>query len=457
MRDHRRNVGLCDVIAEAGCTYEALARMVIRVAAENGDRVLTNRSAITHWISGTKPTGRMPAYLAEALTRKTGRPVAVAELGFASLPGQDGVVPSPFGPDSIGSLSDLGRADLDRRLDRRSVLFSAAILPLSAAWLAEADERGQWSGELGGQVGQAEVDTVRAITEAFNRADETLGGGHGRAAVVQYLVTDVAAFCSARFSDDETRRAMFGAAAELAYLAGWKAHDIGAEGLAQQYYARSLQLAKESDPRGHAAWCGRILAHQALDLGRPNECVALATRAWDLVRGHVDPATEALFSITAARAHAAAGHPRPALRALLRAEDSLASGRDEDMPHWASLTGHAAATVTSNAGKTFAALGNHACAEERFSAAAAVRGSEGFRRAGALNLAQVADAQAAQGHADQACDSWSTALTYMRGISSDRHRKAVTNARQHLHTFKRRGVPGAALLDQRCVELLASS
>ncbi len=452
----RCNAALREVIAEAGCTYEQLARLVVRVAAENGDCVQTNRSAIAHWLAGTKPAGQTPAYLAEALSRKIGRPVTAAELGFAPSPSHDGDVPSPFGPDSIGSLNDLGRADLDRRIDRRSVVFSTALLPLSAAWLAEVDDRGRRARERGGYVGHAEVDIVRTITEAFNRADETLGGGHGRAAVVQYLVTDVAAYCSGRFRDDADRRAMFGAAAELAYLAGWKAHDIGAEGLAQQYYARSLQLAKESDPRGHAAWCGRILAHQALDLGRPEECVALATRAWDLVRGHVDPATEALFSITAARAFAAAGDRRRAARAVHRAEDSLTNGSDDDVPHWASMAGRATATVTSNAGKTFAALGDHAAAEARLGSAAAVRGSEGFRRAGALNLAQVASAQAAQGRADEACASWSTALTYMRGVASDRHRQAITNARHHLRTFSRRGVPGAAALDRRCTELLTS-
>ena len=296
---------------------------------------------------------------------------------------------------------------------------------------------------------------MRTITETFNRADEALGGGHGRAAVVQYLATDVAAYCSGRFRDDADRRAMFGAAAELAYLAGWKAHDIADAGRAQQYYAKSLQLACESDPRGHAAWCGRILAHQALDLGRPDECVALATRAWDLVRGHVDQATEALFSITAARAYAATGDRRRAVRAIQHADESLANGRDDDVPHWAAMAGRATATVTSNAGKTFAALGDHAAAEARFKSAAIARGTDGFRRASALNHAQVADVQAAQGHADRACVSWSAALTHMQGISSERHRQAISNARQHLRTFTRRGVPGAAELDRRCRELLA--
>jgi hypothetical protein len=178
---------------EAGCSHDALARAVVRVAAENGERALTNRSSIGHWLSGTKPAGRMPGYLTEALSRLTGRPIAPAGVGLA-----------------------------------------------------------------------------------------------------ENLVSDVAGYCASRFRREQDRREMFGAAAELAYPAGWKCHDIGDEGLALAYYGRALQLATESDPVAHAAWTLRILAHQSLDLGQPRHRQALATKAWDLVCGRIEPAGEAL-------------------------------------------------------------------------------------------------------------------------------------------------------------------
>jgi tetratricopeptide (TPR) repeat protein len=391
----------------------------------------------------------MPLYLAEALSRRIGRPVTLADIG---LGGEDGHAP-PFGSDPIGAVIDVGKADLDRR----TMVYSAALLPLSLSYLAEASERGTRVRERGGTVGRAEVDAVRAITEAFHRADEALGGGHGRAAVVQYLITDAAAYCAGRFDRERDRRAMFGAAAELAYLAGWKCHDMGAEGAAQQYYARSLQLAAESDPRGHAAWVLRILAHQALDLGRPHRCAALAERAWDLARGRVDPAAEALFAITAARAHAVGCDHRAAIRAVLYAEDAVTRGDDEQMPRWAVATGPAAATVASHTAKTFTALGDHRRAEAHYTAAAAGRDPATYRRVHALNLAQAAEAQAAQGHADAACATWGTAMTHMEGVTSDRHRQALATMRAHLRTFKRRGVPGAADLDQRSELLIATA
>jgi tetratricopeptide (TPR) repeat protein len=232
-------------------------------------------------------------------------------------------------------------------------------------------------------------------------------------------------------------------------------HDIGEEGLAQAYYGRALQLATESDPVAHAAWTLRISAHQSLDLGRPRRCQALATTAWDMVRGRIEPAGEALFAITAARAHAANGQRSQTVEAIARAEHALDTG-DEQTPRWARITGPPRATVASHTAKSITDLGDHAAAEAQYATAAAARDPAGYRRIHALTLTQLARSQAAQGHADQACASWSTALDHMPGISSTRHRNAIATMRTHLATFARRGVPGATDLAQRGTHLLTT-
>jgi tetratricopeptide (TPR) repeat protein len=238
---------------------------------------------------------------------------------------------------------------------------------------------------------------------------------------------------------------------------GWKSHDMAAEGYAQQYYTRALQLAAESDPDAHAAWVLRILAHQALDLGRPQRCATLATRAWDMVHGKTDPATESLFAITAARAHAARRDHRAAIHAVHRAEDCLGRSDDAQLPHWAAITGPAAATVASHTAKTFTALGDHHRAETHYLAAATRRDPHTYRRIHALNLAQAAEAQAAQGQPDQACATWAIAISHMPGVTSERHHQALTAMRAQLRAFTHRGVPGAVELDQRAVDLLATT
>ena len=197
-------------------------------------------------------------------------------------------------------------------------------------------------------VGQEEIDVVRHITAAFSAADERLGGGHGLTTVTAYLADTAAPMLRARFSNERLRAAAFGAVAELAYLAGWKHHDLGHEGAAQRYYQVGYQLGCEADPHGHAAWMMRALAHQALSLKQPHHCVDLIEGALARGREHVDGRTEALFHITHARAYAATGEKAYAARALLAAEDALArdsrstarvlsrqrpSGRHSRQPH----------------------------------------------------------------------------------------------------------------------------
>ncbi|NYI76623.1 tetratricopeptide repeat protein [Nocardioides panzhihuensis] len=448
-----RNETLADLIKESGYTYDALARAVARVAVENGDGGLrTNRSAVAHWVRGVTPSGATPAYLAEALSRRLGRPLSAADIGF----GDAGRIPAAFDPDPM-SLANLGRLELSTPVVRRSVMFSAALLPLAAGWLGEAEERGrkaQGSGAV--MVGKAEVAAVRQITQAFHKTDETLGGGHGRDAVVQYLISDVAAYLRGKFRDEHTRADMFGAAAELAYLAGWKGHDMQMEGLAQRYYTHSLQLAHESGRSDHSAWVLRILAHQALDLGRPQECVELSQKAWGIARGRVSPGEESLYAITAARAHGAVGDARRAAQTVHTADQLVEAGSSEPLSSWAGMTGPAPATVAAHTAKTWTSLGRHGDAAKVYAYAANLRDPSGHRRVRALELAQTAEAQAAQGHAEEACQSWSSAFEGMSGVNSARHRAAVGRAQGYLRQYAHRQIPGAAAVDAQCRDLLAA-
>lgn len=450
-----RNQALADLIQEAGYTYDSLARAIVRVAAENGDRSLrTNRSAVGAWVRGVPPSGATPTYVAEALSRQLGRAVSPADAGF----GDNGHVPEAFDPDPL-ALSNLGRLELSKPVVRRSVMFSAALLPLAAGWLGEAEARGRKAAQAGStvMVGKAEVAAVRQITAAFHATDEMVGGGHGRDAVVQYLVSDVAAYLRGKFRSASVRADMFGAAAELAYLAGWKGHDMQMEGLAQRYYAHALQLAHESGRSDHSAWVLRILAHQALDLGRPQECVALSRKAWSITRGKVSPAEESLYAITAARALGAVGESRRASTTVHAAERLLDVEGSDPLSSWASMTGPARATVASHTAKTWTSLGRHGDAARIYDQAARMRDPSGHRRVRALDFAQTAEAQAAQGHAEEACESWSWAFDNMAGVSSARHRAAVGRAQGFLRQYAQRQIPGAAAVDAQCRELLASA
>ncbi|NYI07430.1 tetratricopeptide (TPR) repeat protein [Allostreptomyces psammosilenae] len=442
------NDRLRDAIAATGWTYEALAHAVRRVAAENGEILRTNKSAVAHWVDGARPSGRVGQYLAEALSRRAGRPITMREIGLEPVDEE-----LPFVSDPVVAARDLGRADLERRRFLSAAAFTTTALSLPLNYDHEAVSRMLRVRRQSAHAGLAEINVVREITAVFSAADERLGGGHGLTTVTAYLADTAAPLLVARFPSEDVRRQAFAAVAELAYLAGWKHHDLGQEGAAQRYYLVGYQLACEADPHGHAGWMMRAMAHQALSLKQPRHCVALVQGALRRSVGHVDGRTEALLHITHARAHAAAKDKVAAARALLAAENALA--RDEEpQPSFSAVSGPAEGTIASHTARTLTDLADHAGTERQHRAALVRWDLRKYKRVHMLTYADLGDCLAAQAKADEAVAAWGQALDLMEGVSSDRTRKAITYIRPTLATYIRRRVPGAVELDRRAREAL---
>ncbi|MEC3996309.1 tetratricopeptide repeat protein [Actinacidiphila sp. DG2A-62] len=445
----RLNSQLRETIAAVGCTYEALAKDVRRIAAENGEVLQTNKSAVAHWVNGTQPTGQAGQYLAEALSRRAGRPVTSAEIGL-----RETTEPIPSDIDPVVTATDLGRADVERRRFLAVAAFTSAGVAMPLGYDHEATARILRARTGEAMVGEADIDVVRQITTAFSVADERLGGGHGLTTVTAYLADTAAPMLRARYPNEGLRAAAFGAVAELAYLAGWKHHDLGHEGAAQRYYQVGHQLACEADPHGHAAWMMRALAHQALSLKQPRHCVDLIEGALARGLGHVDGQTEALLHITHARAYAATGEKARAARALLSAEDALV--RDSrPQPSFSLVSGPAAGTVASHTARTLTDLEDHAGTERQHREALHRWDAVTYKRVHALTHADLGDSLAAQARADEAVTAWTQALDLMSGMTSDRTRKAITSLRSTLAVYQRRKVPGAAELARRARDAVA--
>lgn len=438
------NERLRAAIRQAGSSYDALARTICSIAYENGDQKLRcNKSSVAHWVAGSVPSGRTSDYIAEALSRKLGHPVSVHELGLS--PNGDEQLGLVLTDDPVDVVVRLGRAELDRRGFLGTAAYSLAALAAPLEQRREIAGRARRARQ-GGAVGRAEVDTVREVTAMFTRIDERHGGDHARSAVVQYLTGDVAVLCAGRFRRERGRREMFGAAAQLAYLVGWKAFDAGEHALAQRYYLQAFQLAEESDPDAHAAYVLRILAHHAMEIGHRDHCVDLAEAAWQRVRGKVDAETASLFVLTRARAHAVNGARRPAADALNEAEAVLARSRGEAPPFWCQLGGPAEARLASHAGKSLVALGDHGAAERQFRRSASAWNAGTHPRIHGLTLAKLAEVQCAQGRVEEACATWATALDGIRGVRSARTVDARRRMRRELTAFRGRGIPAVSQL-----------
>jgi len=323
--------------------------------------------------------------------------------------------------------------------------MAAATLPLQTVQEAAARTR---SVSGGGLVGHADVAAVRDMVKLFMDRDERHGGQHGRAAFVQYLITDVAQLCRGRFANEDVRAEAFSVASAAAHLCGWKAYDSGEQGLAQRYYLQSLALARASGVPGQDGFVMRTMSQQGMKLHRPEHCLALAESGWERARGCVGQQVEALFAITHAHALAKTGQTRHALADVQLAETALAARGGDEVPFWALVWGPPTATVHSRTAKVFETLGDRPNAAHRYATAAASRPGATYARIIALDLVAQAEQQAKQGSIEQACGTWGRAIDTMAGVKSTRTLKAVRSLRADLRPYRARGVRVAAELDE---------
>lgn len=448
--DRRANQQLRAVIDAAGLSYEAVARGVRRVAAENGEVLRTNKSAVAHWVAGTVPSGRASAYLSEALSRRLHRPVTLAEIGLPVA--RD--VTAGHDLDPVEVLEDLGTRDPIRQHALATASFTIAGLHAPLTGDFDHVSRMRRFKERPARAGHAEAQVVRHITAAFASADERLGGAHGLSTLSTYLSDTAAPMLRGTFADEDARRDVFGAVAELAYLAGFKHHDLGHEGAAQRCYQTGYQLACQTGSPAHPAWMMRALAQQALSVGHARDSLNLIEAALTRADAALDPATDALLRITHARALAATGAREASTKALAGAEAAL-HRPGPPQPSFSHVSGPILGTAASHMARTLTVLGNHRAAEHRHRAALTLWDPVLYKRVHLLTYADLGDTLAEQVRADEALAAWSAAADLSATVVSGRTRTALTSIRSQLATYRRRNVPGAELLDQRIRQCLA--
>ncbi|WP_433014694.1 hypothetical protein [Kribbella sp. CA-294648] len=456
----QRNEKLAAVIAEAGWSHAQLALAFGRVAAErrSQDQAGVGRSHVSHWVAGSRPSGSAPDILVETLSRRLGRPVTADEIGLTQL------TSSPildWNADTLTALVDLGRSTLD--VERRAVLraagYSAAALALpDQAWWDQLADRSTKQTLKGGRlVGTGDLEAVRETVQLFTRIDQRRGGGHARAAVVQYLTSDVAGYLRASYTDDGVRKGMFSTAGELAYLVGWMAFDNSEHAIAQRYFAVAVKLAAEADDAPLAGHILRAMAHQAVDLGHHRQAVKVAEASLDGRRYQdASPRERALIGVVHARALAVDGQRTAAARALLRAETDLASAKaGDDEPGRVFFFGEA--SLAHETACTLRDMGNLASATREFQHSVRTRKAATFTRTHAVTLGYLGAVQARSGSIEEACGTWSEALDAMDGVHSGRARQAVRDMRSSLSVYRAKGIRSVAELDSRAARYLASA
>ncbi|WP_175411972.1 tetratricopeptide repeat protein [Streptomyces sp. TRM64462] len=267
------NTALADLYAETGWTRGQFIRAVQRVGTEVGQDVTYDESAVPHWLKGSMPRKLVRPLILEALSRRLGRPVTAPEAGFVKsdeTPGES--------TDTVTGLIELGSADMNpgRRTILKGSVYSAALaIP---GWPDIADRFDWVARDPHIRIGMPEVDAVVAMTEHISDLDDKFGGRMARPMAAAFLVNTITPYLRAD-APDTVRRAMLSAAADHCYLTGYMAMDERADGLAQRYYTKALELAGAAGD--HLTYCTTLrgMSVQAVDLGHGPVAVRLADSA----------------------------------------------------------------------------------------------------------------------------------------------------------------------------------
>jgi hypothetical protein len=433
LRRADRNETLRALLEETRWTNHNFAQAVNRVAAESGTSLHYDRTSVSHWLSGSRPRRPVPAFVAEACTRRLGRLISIADTGLGDQDATDVLLP-PEEDCGVTSVLHLVAADLDPA--RRMALQE---LPYRTEWAAIPDwaslqDEAEPAGASARTDGTAALEAIRAMTDAFARADRAFGGGHARVALVAYLATDIAAWLRADAPKSACQE-LLGAAAQLTYLIGFMCFDSLHHDLAQRYFRAALRLATEAgDPIGHAKVL-RGMSMQAWFLGHHWHAAHLAEAAVQRVNGLAPPEARAALLGQAAVSHAALSHQRVAMSYLAEAEKHLGNAErgceTVDCGAWADLAHQTGRVLTSFHDHHGAEIALRDSLEHRASS---------DRRSRMITTHHLAELQLRRGQPELACITWQRFLTDYRYVQSARVRRALVAFCERLRLHERNPV-----------------
>ncbi|WP_030775199.1 hypothetical protein [Streptomyces sp. NRRL F-2664] len=407
-RTRTPNTGLARLFAETGWSRGQFTRAIGRVGAEIGVVAYYDESAVPHWLSGTMPRKSVRPLILEALSRKLARPVTAFDAGFTKSPDL-----SPAPADTVAGLVDLGSADMDpsRRAVLGAGLFSAALV--IPDWPDVLDRFERLRSDPHTRIGTPEVNAVIAMTEHISGLDDAFGGRMARPLAAAFLVNIIAPYLKADASDG-VRKAMLSAASDHLYLTGYMAMDERADGLAQQYYTKALELAGAAGD--HLTYCTTLrgMSVQAVDLGHGPLAVRLADAAAS-ASPQAGPRTVAFLMGQHAHAAAQTGDRAGALAKIKEAEVAM----DKAESRAKAFGSYDPSSLNYHVGQVQYELGDIAGSIESLQMADRLR-EPGHRRTRVRYNAMLAERKLAVGRLEEACVDWHRVLDDYPNVQSGR-------------------------------------
>ncbi|MFI9455249.1 hypothetical protein [Amycolatopsis sp. NPDC052450] len=438
------NDRLRELLTASGWSHDNLARAVNNAGSEVGLRLRYDRTAVAHWLSGSRPRAQVPLLIAEVLTRRLGGPVTAAELGFGlAVDERKEVRPAS----ALTVLAELVGADLSvighGRLARSVYRLDVLAVPAWPEQAGEARRCHRPTQSISGTVGMA-----RHMVRVFAAASHEFGSGHARTALTTYLADDILPRLADRDTDAD-RRELLGSVLDLTLLIGFACFDSNEHGLGQRYYRVALDLAVLNlDPVRYAIVL-RALSLQACHLGHGTTALGLALAALTVGDRHAEPYTSAFLHAQVSLSYAVLGRDEAALAAHLRARETLGQATGP-RPVFGSynrgeLNYHAASIRVFSGDTAGAVMALHRALRHY---------PPGERRSLALALAELAERQLDLGLLGRACTVAHRFLDVYPGLRSGRVTAALGELKKRLQTFARH--PEARALVLRCSALHGS-
>ena len=419
MREYSRNDSLRNLIKEARWTHHSFAVAVNNIGAEVGVALHYDRTAVSHWLAGSRPRPPVPEFMTEALSRRLGRPMTLADIGLTDLSAP--AEPPAETSRGLQTLRDLVMADLDPavRAKLRELPFQAT-LAVAPRWACDSRPR---SLTMTNEGEAATLAVISTMTSAFATADRMLGGGYARSAVTAYLATAVGAQVPSGAAL-RSNHAHLGAAAALAQLIGFMCFDNLHHYLAQRYYRAALQLAEESNDVTRHTVILHDMSVQALFLGHYQKATQLAEAAVERASDLTPASTRSALLGQAAVCHAALLQSRQAFQHLADSEKSVVQADD----------GSGLADLEHRTGLVLALLQDLGRAEVALADSLRHR-PEAERRSRMLTTHQLADVQLRRARPEEACTTWQRFLNEYPYMHSARinvtFRKFRTRLQEH--------------------------
>ncbi|MEH1167327.1 hypothetical protein V6V47_18270 [Micromonospora sp. CPCC 205539] len=403
-----------------GNAHAAFARQ-LNHAGRNHGAWRYDAASVYWWLRGRRPGEDVQAAMAETVTRKLGRTVAVSELGFR---GSHGIGACDY-PTSVGRAIDAAEqlwTTLAKHPNPQvsGTLDNGKALQAALGWRYDLpDETVSRSGRQ--QVTSGDVQSLYALADHFTDLDRRHGSGspRTRALMADFLVRQVAPMLHGTYTD-AVGRDLMRAAATLSGQLAFMSYDAGDHAAAQHHVTIALRLAKAACDRLYGAHLLANLATQAVFLGHARDAARLVEAAIDGA-GRAPGAVLARLYSTAATAYGQSGERRACQIALAKAERALDRTDRGTAPRWVNYFSHA-----HLAGAALRCLGDlHLYTQALRQAPDALTLNSANTRTRALHTALVAMTHARAGDTDSACN-WSRKLAQdAAGICSARVQQRV--------------------------------